>query len=1571
MKRSQILAILFLSVMLVGLIALPAGHRNRITNEEIAEFGETQPDGTLYYPDTGTTNGFTEDWDNIENWDSQFLPSGDGDISSDSITSFAETLADDTPLDPDSDTNADAVYSEWDFSETLNPDILYYPDGYDNSTSFAVAGGGIGTLSGTYERTFVSDDVDFMSAYSRGAGAGIEEHAIDLYCNYTIPTASSSSFDYYFTLEYSLSNYLTAEFIDGNITIYNWTSSSWELLHDDDDFVIPDAWLSFSISDGFLGSESSNNVWIKITLVADMPAYTGIDIYWDYGTILTNLNTRDGYTESFADVSDWTASIGDAPTSDDDVMILEPASDGTFDKIYTNVPSITNDLNYYYEYRVKANATSTTYIQFYGYESDGASTTSHNFDSYAVTTSWVTRSGIITHDGTLESISCLFKSSVASQIIVDYLGIGTVNGWGHDGSTTEGVSDDSEASWNYQYSSDGDTLNITATRLSGGDNYGHVFINYDTTTTPIDLESSYYSWTEINWECSYFNMSGNAIQIYPYLDAGGPVWAEVYASGFSAGGTFSQRTNRINNVEGTTGFSNAYIDVQFYSTAIGEDATILINYTRIYGFNNWTYLDDSNTLDNPTESVAYYDSSEDALVMSADFSTGQDWWRLNTRNTSIGYSTTDMVIGITVKASANNSAKLRIWQSITGDTDLGTSYYLFDDYQTIWIPCSTTSHVLDNFLPYIWDWNNDMADDVSIYIKNNITIRPSWYDASGESISVESFANVSDILIDGIESEDGESFTSDGDLGTLEASYSGSSEYDGFGSNGPSGYYDYFELRYRVNTTSGYQINFATYDGDDWITNNLWIALPRDANSAWRTYKLPIYRSLESWRFTLYLNTEGIQVKADIDYILFANSTEMGYQDDCSGVSITTGTGGIIYSDGNNIELSSTVDGREFAFRTSSIDPDLYPFLEIGINSVSDGDGDNLVWRPRIYDGTDYFYLSDTKIGTSGVFRYNIRSLTSLNIEILYLYIDDSLDTFSVNYTKFYSIANWTHSQHPLAETSDLYYVSNGALIRERGTARNDIWLTLNYDPVLSITTDVWNMSVSGFSDALTTWDYGFKQYNGAWQSWDYDTTRGAVYSGTVTDMQILTFAEGTISNIKFIEDGTAPSVVRSWANPEPSENVEVTLSAVITDAIEVYKIYYDPIVYPVGFSDIAYYATEQTDNLWTYTFTSLASGHYTFKIVATDGANQNELTEYAYIDFQVIEVEAESNPFILNDWQIFYLDTYINVDRTTSWGNSTLDAYDNGTLVATGNNENATLQITKSTVVGVHVLSFSIDGGNAQIWKNGSAYEIAQPAVTFGNMAISYRTTASPLSEISFLSMNTTLSYDSTTIILSDSVVNVPITSTFNISVRNIWGVEIYTETFNYSSHKWIQLPFYEVILENQADHLVRIDLSYNATETNITVMIGQRSNRLLLLDPAVYLITFTYYDIDTTPGAIVDFYQETGYYVAYTVNVSGPGGLMYSGIPLSDIQENIDAVDGNVDQEGEDTRLTILGVEARTSNNGGPSGPLFTWDSIIIILFILLAILGIVSVIRAIKNDGKEKSAGTEVGENEIVYT
>lgn len=247
----------------------------------------------------------------------------------------------------------------------------------------------------------------------------------------------------------------------------------------------------------------------------------------------------------------------------------------------------------------------------------------------------------------------------------------------------------------------------------------------------------------------------------------------------------------------------------------------------------------------------------------------------------------------------------------------------------------------------------------------------------------------------------------------------------------------------------------------------------------------------------------------------------------------------------------------------------------------------------------------------------------------------------------------------------------------------------------------------------------------------------------------------------------------------------------------------------------------------------------------------------------------------------------------------------------------------------------------------------------TTAEMIFAFRTTSNQ--EVDFYSLNVTISYGANNIILADRVILVPIAETFNISICNLWGVEIYSETFNYTSHKWIELQVYEFVIDNHSTHMVRVDVEYIGSSSNITIMCPVGS-RILLLEASIYTVYFTYYANNTGPNRGINYYDQTPYYVYYVVNVTGPGGLEYTGLGLIDIRNNIldvgEGVDENYDQ--------ILNV-----GNNLPGTPIIVEDdadlvseifklALVILGFCVLGVVGSIilgGIVRAIRNDKSNK--------------
>ena len=498
----------------------------------------------------------------------------------------------------------------------------------------------------------------------------------------------------------------------------------------------------------------------------------------------------------------------------------------------------------------------------------------------------------------------------------------------------------------------------------------------------------------------------------------------------------------------------------------------------------------------------------------------------------------------------------------------------------------------------------------------------------------EGFSDVSDWSPRDHEADD--SFSSDGDVMTFECNWAGGSDADSIYTDTPSGFYAYWEVYFRLNTTTGVSLVLQTLSDDGGSSGGLkWWDLTE--STSWASVKLNHYSDttpVESCRF--YITTTSANVALYVDYVRAGPADEMGWQHDGSTVEgVTAGGGGSVSSDGSELSMISDSDGSYFDLDIDTtatqarLSTTYYPFFEIDFNDADSGD----YVKVESYDGAAYATLiSNTTIGTAPL-RANIKAADS-EVESFRVYVNPSA-TARMTYAQAYGIANWTVSQHASTPTTDYYYVDNGALNRVVSAAW---WIELNHDPALSINTDTYpvcNITVSNLVSTGGSHDYGFLEYVGA-SRWIYDTSRFALTSGTMTDCRILTESGITISSIKFIEDGTAPDadIVATPTNPYDDESV--TLSSIVFDTVEVYKVWFKAITYPAGFSDQDYEATEGQENYWSYTFAAgdLIVGDYCFKVIANDGANNSTISlanrDYATVRFTVREATLR-----VDNWRI------------------------------------------------------------------------------------------------------------------------------------------------------------------------------------------------------------------------------------------------------------------------------------------------------------------------------------------------
>lgn len=558
----------------------------------------------------------------------------------------------------------------------------------------------------------------------------------------------------------------------------------------------------------------------------------------------------------------------------------------------------------------------------------------------------------------------------------------------------------------------------------------------------------------------------------------------------------------------------------------------------------------------------------------------------------------------------------------------------------------------------------------------------------------ESFADVSDWTTSDV------SITTDDDVATITENGASSSgrAYASFSST------DFFEYYYefRIESMTATTANLEFWDGAAYNTlktfsaAGIYSGIISDSDAA------------TMQRIGFSVNSESGNIKPD--YLRISPYNERGWQFDGSTTEgVTDGGGGSSSSDGDKLTLTADADGSTWEFvidataTAAALSTNYYQFLHL---SLSDHTGDYI--RVRSYDGSAWATVI-TNITASTDMRCNIKAADS-TITKFEVALNPSASV-KLDYMGAFSISNYTVSGSGLT-TTDYLYIDSGVLVSSKTTTSE---IDLSYDPTISVnglTYTVWNVSASNIG--TNSFKFVTHLSGGGWVASSYDETRGPMQAGTMDVFYFAIFGDVSISSLKFIEDGTAPTVVRSFATPDPADDDEtVTLSAVIEDTVEVYSVAFNGIVYPAGFSDVDYSATEQTDNLWTYSFNTLDAGYYCFKILGSDGANINALTEYGYISLTVRLGKIAISPITFfgvgNDFTQMQLSFDINRDCSYTIYESS-DTYAEadtwtGSVIEGWNN----IAWDKLTVTDEQA-DFGIEfvNGSLSTWVNGS-YAVAQ----------------------------------------------------------------------------------------------------------------------------------------------------------------------------------------------------------------------------------------------------------------------
>jgi len=578
----------------------------------------------------------------------------------------------------------------------------------------------------------------------------------------------------------------------------------------------------------------------------------------------------------------------------------------------------------------------------------------------------------------------------------------------------------------------------------------------------------------------------------------------------------------------------------------------------------------------------------------------------------------------------------------------------------------------------------------------------------------ESFADVSDWYLSGNETDD--SFSTDGDVLTWSLHDDGNSDY--LVTDVPSCVYNYFEIRYKYNTTDGGWIT-AYGKTEDWNGGDLvsWGsgAYLQDTSTDWITKR---WKGTSDTIESIYFYASSLEKEFSIDY--FRAGSDMGWQHDGSTTTATRSNVGYmdISSDGDILTASCKAQTSpltmalkiDFDITTTEIDieTDYYQFAKMRYRITANNLTSGTPYVTLRIDGTAKSYTGELNDdGSWHIWRANIKaqggSSSDTEFDIFGLANNNNeYYSIDIDYAKFYSIANYTYSASGV-DVGDVLYCSSGVLNVVKTTTGS---ITIDYDPTLSVavnTYNVWNITTS----SSTLWKVNYK-VNGVNEEHSTITRGTYTNSPTLTDIWLRFYYSQTVSAIKFIEDNTAPSIIRSSATPnDPNDDEEVTLSAVVTDAVAVYTVKFNAITYPAGFSDTDYSATEIQNNVWIYEFSTMTAGYYVFLITANDGANENSADEWSYVEITVRDTSVTTltlDEALGLEWD----DTYLNIWCEPSLA-CTLYIYDNGTSKASGSvpAAGATVRYELDNTEGLHDLDFMISDGSTTLWRNDTYYTV------------------------------------------------------------------------------------------------------------------------------------------------------------------------------------------------------------------------------------------------------------------------
>lgn len=499
------------------------------------------------------------------------------------------------------------LWSASPFSETLDDDVLHYPDLWNDYDVFASSG----TVE--YYNTYIID----------AATAGFHDLAADYLDFETVGMLEGN-------LTYSIYlTYISTPFAD--IRFWDWETSTFDEIDS-----------NFGTSAGWYNGTFSGSEYVSEDYVVRFSVYAsaGSDVLLDYMIIDLEVMTGSGYAESFADVSDYEQDSAADLGTDGDVMYVDIAGDSAYDYWYTNTPSLTANVLYYAEYRIKRNASANhVYFNIMGFSEDDKAG-----DSTAIQSSWYVSQQTFTtikiyfqFTHVVESVRFRAKCGVPARLYFDYFRIGPSHqmGWQHDGSTIEGVTNNAQSDITYTTSTNEDILTLRAENTGGANQVAEFYISLDPTSTTSAIDRDYYPFFQIRYNATLYNGAAY-FNVQPQIDG-------YYGTlSLTEDGIFHTRYG--NHKAFSSGTAENRIKCYARLENLGEIAILEINYAKIYSIADYTITESSTTPADylyVSEGILY--SNMDTGTITLDYDpTDLSFVGVHSWNKSTSYGTSEL-----------------------------------------------------------------------------------------------------------------------------------------------------------------------------------------------------------------------------------------------------------------------------------------------------------------------------------------------------------------------------------------------------------------------------------------------------------------------------------------------------------------------------------------------------------------------------------------------------------------------------------------------------------------------------------------------------------------------------------------------------------------------------------------------------------------------------------------------------------------------------------------------------------------------------------------------------------------